>query len=424
MRGEAMATVFDRYDETGVPLPGPLAVRMARFFGHDLASVRLHVSRVPRLLGARAFTGGEHIFVDPDHHAPDTVGGRQLIAHELAHVLQQRLRRVPAAPRAQGWSLVDDPALEEEADRLGWRAALGLDPEDGVPNAPVPTGPSPRLLQCALADTSIPTTLAMLTRLFREEPATATLGGIGRTSHPENGRAPAYDAQVARVGERPSRYIARLVITSPPYEGDSTSHYLRAGVYETNFRFDMATFLSEPGATQLADCLRPFEQRKDAPPNRVYYVVPDAIADLNRNAELEHCRDHRYAYDQTLAVIHAALQRAQGRETAPAVNAATARTMLECGLLNEIPEARRFLGVDMANWLTEYERLCESSRNRDVREYHRFGLELIEPADVPAGEINYLTGRARDEDGHDRVYLRFTAGGTQINVHDSSAIVI
>jgi hypothetical protein len=45
-----------------------------------------------------------------------------LLGHELAHVLQQRQGRV-RAPQGQGTMVVNDQALEAEADRMGSRAA-------------------------------------------------------------------------------------------------------------------------------------------------------------------------------------------------------------------------------------------------------------------------------------------------------------
>ena len=42
-----------------------------------------------RDLHARAYTVGSHIVFAPGHYRPDTVAGRQLLAHELTHTLQQ-----------------------------------------------------------------------------------------------------------------------------------------------------------------------------------------------------------------------------------------------------------------------------------------------------------------------------------------------
>jgi hypothetical protein len=62
-------------------------------FGHDFAKVRLHVDQRAAMsanaIGALAYTCGESIVFGPGQHRPDTKEGRHLLAHELAHVVQQ-----------------------------------------------------------------------------------------------------------------------------------------------------------------------------------------------------------------------------------------------------------------------------------------------------------------------------------------------
>jgi hypothetical protein len=401
---------------------------MARFFGHDLASVRLHVSRIPRLLGARAFAAGEHIFVDRDYHAPDTVSGRQLIAHEIAHVLQQRIGRVRATPRARRRSLVDDPALEEEADRLGWWAALGLDREDVLVSAAVPPGPTARMLQCALARTPTATNMRTLIDLRGGDPADEVQGTIGRTSEPEDARAPEYQVEYEETEEVPPRHMARLTITAGPFEGNSTSHYLQAGVYETNYSFNAAEYERDRKASALENIrnyLMPYALGTGGVrTNRVYFVITAEIAELNRYAEQEHCNDHLYAYEQSLAFIHAKLRAVAGRRCGPADGQLAARALVEAALLAQVPVGRHGIGIEMQAWLDEYERLRGRTALRDSRGWHTWGLELIASTAVPDVPVSYLTLAPRNADGHDRVYFRLTAGQTEINEHGSSKIIV
>lgn len=62
-------------------------------FGRDLSHVRLHADaaagRAALGLGARAYSLENHIAFAPGEYAPSTLEGRRLIAHELAHTLQQ-----------------------------------------------------------------------------------------------------------------------------------------------------------------------------------------------------------------------------------------------------------------------------------------------------------------------------------------------
>lgn len=72
--------------------PVPPAVRgpAEKLLGHDFSGVRLRTEE-RRLTGvAGAETSGEEIHVAPGHFRPDLPLGRALLAHELAHVAQQR----------------------------------------------------------------------------------------------------------------------------------------------------------------------------------------------------------------------------------------------------------------------------------------------------------------------------------------------
>ena len=115
---------------------------------------------------------------------------------------------------------------------------------------------------------------------------------------------------------------------------------------------------------------------------------------------------------------------AAARVTAVLWNEPTARALVECALLHGIPEARRGLGLTMHFWYDRYQALLGQSQERDRRRYHTFGLEVIAAEQVPVGPVTYLTGQARDADGHDRIHLQFTAGQTRINEIPSNEIIV
>jgi hypothetical protein len=56
---------------------------------------------------------------------PGSQAGRELIGHEVAHVVQQAEGRATAPTQGKGGALQDDPGLEREADEQGARAARG-----------------------------------------------------------------------------------------------------------------------------------------------------------------------------------------------------------------------------------------------------------------------------------------------------------
>jgi hypothetical protein len=78
---------------SGMPLPAADRAFFEARFGEDFSAVRLHADRAAgeAALGfdARAFTLGRNIAFAPGEYAPGTTEGRRLLAHELAHVVQQ-----------------------------------------------------------------------------------------------------------------------------------------------------------------------------------------------------------------------------------------------------------------------------------------------------------------------------------------------
>ena len=127
----------------GSPLPQILLAKMEAAFGADFSAVRVHVGPQPARIGALAFTTGNDLYFAPGQYQPDSVRGQQLIGHELAHVVQQRSGRVRGA--GNGTWVVQNRALEAEADRLGARAAAHVVQPMRVPAVPSPraTGPAP-----------------------------------------------------------------------------------------------------------------------------------------------------------------------------------------------------------------------------------------------------------------------------------------
>ena len=106
----------------GKPLPEMVRGKMEAALGADFSSVRVHVGPQAERIGAIAFTVGSDIYFAPGRYQPDTLQGQQLLGHELAHVVQQRAGRV-RNPLGNGLAVVQDHALEAEADRLGRHAA-------------------------------------------------------------------------------------------------------------------------------------------------------------------------------------------------------------------------------------------------------------------------------------------------------------
>lgn len=78
---------------SGQPLSGSLRSFFELQFDHNFSNVRLHTdlsaAKYAEALNARAFTVGRNIFFGAGQYAPENMTGRQLLAHELTHVIQQ-----------------------------------------------------------------------------------------------------------------------------------------------------------------------------------------------------------------------------------------------------------------------------------------------------------------------------------------------
>ena len=101
----------------GQTLDSSVRGQMERSFGTDFSSVRVHhdthADVLSRSLEARAFTTGSDIFFREGAYQPGTSSGRELLAHELTHVVQQ-------TGRVQTKMSVSQPGdvYEVEADRM------------------------------------------------------------------------------------------------------------------------------------------------------------------------------------------------------------------------------------------------------------------------------------------------------------------
>jgi len=144
----AMSVMLEREDDRARPPPvvdegivhrlgtgAPMDLATRGFFEQrlrrDLSGVLIHngldAAREAKALQAKAFTVGTHIAFAADEYRPDTPEGRELLAHELAHVVQQEAgaaRQVmrqggdTATPAGGGASGSSPPASETQPQRI------------------------------------------------------------------------------------------------------------------------------------------------------------------------------------------------------------------------------------------------------------------------------------------------------------------
>jgi hypothetical protein len=77
----------------GIQLPDNILRDMEQQFGQNFSNVCIHndpeAAELCKELNARAFAVGNDIYFAPGEYAPETESGRELLAHELTHVIQQ-----------------------------------------------------------------------------------------------------------------------------------------------------------------------------------------------------------------------------------------------------------------------------------------------------------------------------------------------
>jgi hypothetical protein len=88
----------------GTPMDAAIRSDMEARFGHDLSNVRIHTddraAESARSVDARAYTVGKDVVFAAGEYAPKKKEGKQLLAHELTHVIQQGASR-PSSPAAK-----------------------------------------------------------------------------------------------------------------------------------------------------------------------------------------------------------------------------------------------------------------------------------------------------------------------------------
>jgi len=93
-RGLAPPIVHDVLRSPGRPLDPATRSNLESRLGHDFSKVRIHTSEraanSAEAVDAAAYTVGRNIVFGPGRYAPGTTAGRQLLAHELVHTVQQR----------------------------------------------------------------------------------------------------------------------------------------------------------------------------------------------------------------------------------------------------------------------------------------------------------------------------------------------
>lgn len=105
---DSLTSLFRSVAENGrgQSLPAPIQQMAATHFGYTFQDIRVFQDGAAEAMGATAITSGKDLHFARGAFHPDTAPGQKVIAHELAHVVQQATGRAP---------LLTDPTLNAPA---------------------------------------------------------------------------------------------------------------------------------------------------------------------------------------------------------------------------------------------------------------------------------------------------------------------
>ncbi|HEU4456313.1 MAG TPA: DUF4157 domain-containing protein [Longimicrobium sp.] len=151
--GFAPPLVHEVLRSPGRPLDAGTRAWMEPRFGHSFADVRVHAdgraARSADAVSARAYAVGRDIVFGAGAYAPGSTDGRRLVAHELAHVVQQSASLDAAVPMASleigSADAPEERAAEAAAERVMAGGAAGAPAPAFVYISPLPPEDAPPL---------------------------------------------------------------------------------------------------------------------------------------------------------------------------------------------------------------------------------------------------------------------------------------
>jgi len=127
----------------GRPLPEAIRSFMEPRFDADFSAVRVHTDaragELARGVSAQAFAVGRDIVFGAGHYAPETAGGRRLLAHELVHVVQQG---AAGPPRVQRHNAADPRLPASQAEAFAFAAAANTEIQNALTRLPTRSVPA------------------------------------------------------------------------------------------------------------------------------------------------------------------------------------------------------------------------------------------------------------------------------------------
>lgn len=268
------------------PLPEVVRAELQARLGHDLGEVRVHTgadaAETADVLHARAVTIGHDIYFGAGNYAPETYVGGRLLAHELAHVVQQDGTAAGgsglAVSRATGVAVhrdaIDDAQKLSElpsrlADNLATFNAIGVSEDLSQLSALTQSvasaaggGPFP------LADPSgAPSSVTAQFFPGRTSRKALIVGGVHNRTEPQGSVV---------VGKLAAMLTSRIAAGRPPF----FSVYLVQNLFDPS-RYDPASPRSVRGGMGR-DVRGRLERSRSVEPNRNFPLPGEGLADAQR----------------------------------------------------------------------------------------------------------------------------------------------
>jgi hypothetical protein len=217
-------------------------------FGHDFSGVRVHTdsraAESARAVGAHAYTVGEGIVFDQGQYNPHTYSGQRLLAHELAHTIQQQGIQRSAARDLQLDGSTQYARLEREADLAADTALRSASP--AVPaSSQLLTHASAPIISRQTA-TTLPATTTPVT-----PPATATTATTASTTTTTPATTAAPTSAPANQPEGEGRGWHPLAAPVAVGQGQQATARAQLGIGTVAFKIDK--FMLPPGKGPVLD---------------------------------------------------------------------------------------------------------------------------------------------------------------------------
>ena len=359
----APASVERVLTSSGKPLEPALRRDMERRFGYDFSQVRVHAdpeaAQSSQAVSAHAYTVGHHIVFGNGSYAPNTMVGRRLVAHELAHVVQQS---------KAGLTQNTGPSLNPE---LRLQRQLCSRANDRIVTGPlraempaIECNPAPETLATVRAIAGVPQEIFGVTRAI--------------TGHQ------IIDYQELRGSSCKATIRERESLSFNPFM------YTKPGTYDDG--------------TEVVPAGRPCRRGVQIPRR---LKITELMAQKLRDGEAEHCKDHKLAFALSQSKFNRAIQDLAGEYCAAGRTGAK---------ICEPEFAQRFkdrTGIDFTQQLTISQCLHDKTKLRDdpANGWHNVAIDYANDDRFYAPGCTEVT------------YIPSHAKMNHINAHSSSTIV-